>query len=90
MMQCHTLAFGTLTAVLDFTVLLDTGSTDLWVNSRGLELMLTNTTDLPMTELYGRGEVHGTVQFAELRVGEYVVPSQGEYYTSMNLCCTMI
>ncbi len=71
--------------VLDFTVLLDTGSTDLWVNSKGLELMLTNTTDLPMTESYGRGEVHGTLQFAELRVGEYVVPSQGECYKRITI-----
>ncbi|EIW62495.1 acid protease [Trametes versicolor FP-101664 SS1] len=60
----------------NFTVLLDTGSTDLWINSKGIDLVLTNTTNLSVTETYGIGEVHGTLQYAELRVGEYVVPSQ--------------
>lgn len=63
---------------LDFTVLLDTGSTDLWVNSKGLELLFANTTDLTIAEDYERGQVQGTLQFAELKVGDYVVPSQGE------------
>ncbi|KAI0824072.1 aspartic peptidase domain-containing protein [Trametes gibbosa] len=60
----------------NFTVMFDTGSTDLWINSQNLELMLTNTTDLAITEVYGIGQVDGTLQFAELKIGDYVVPSQ--------------
>lgn len=52
--------------------------------------MLTNTTNLSVTETYGIGEVHGTLQYAELRVGEYVVPSQGEYFTGEILSITLI
>ncbi|KAI0633781.1 acid protease [Trametes polyzona] len=66
----------------EFTVLIDTGSTDLWINPRGRTIALTNTTHLPVNEAYGRGFIQGTLQFAELRVGEYVVPSQAFTYAS--------
>ncbi|OJT05040.1 Vacuolar aspartic protease [Trametes pubescens] len=59
-----------------FTVLLDTGSTDLWINAQGRNVALTNTTDVVASEVYGQGAVQGNIAFAELKVGNYVVPSQ--------------
>ncbi|RPD73742.1 acid protease [Lentinus tigrinus ALCF2SS1-7] len=60
----------------DFTVILDTGSTDLWVAAQGRDVKLTNTTDLETSLVYGQGQVAGNIAFAELQVGEYVIPSQ--------------
>ncbi|KAI0697717.1 acid protease [Cerioporus squamosus] len=60
----------------EFTVLLDTGSTDLWVDARGKDIKLTNTTSLDAAVVYGLGQVEGKLAFAELKVGDYVVPSQ--------------
>ena len=62
---------------VDFTVLIDTGSTDLWVNTTGRSLKLTNSTDLEVTIGYGQGGVDGNIAFAELMIGDFVVPSQG-------------
>ncbi|KAI0824071.1 aspartic peptidase domain-containing protein [Trametes gibbosa] len=60
----------------NFTVLLDTGSTDLWINTQRRDIKLTNATDLTTSEVYGQGTVQGNIAFAELKVGSYVVPSQ--------------
>ena len=57
-------------------MILDTGSTDLWVASQGRTVTLTNNTDLETSLVYGIGQVAGNIAFAELRLGEYVIPSQ--------------
>ncbi|KAL1945700.1 hypothetical protein VTO73DRAFT_1702 [Trametes versicolor] len=59
-----------------FRVIVDTGSTDLWLDLQGLDIPLTNTTDLIVDTQYAIGEVKGNVLFAELRLGPYVIPSQ--------------
>ena len=61
----------------EFTVQLDTGSTDLWVDGRGRNIKATNTTGIPGNVSYAGGEVSGVISFAELKVGEYTVSSQG-------------
>lgn len=64
-----------------FRVIVDTGSTDLWLDLQGLDIPLTNTTDLIVDTQYAIGEVKGNVLFAELRLGPYVIPSQGNCVT---------
>ncbi|GJE94324.1 acid protease [Phanerochaete sordida] len=59
-----------------FTVILDTGSSDLWVYAPDANINVLNDSQLTANITYGRGSISGTVQFAELQVGEYVVPSQ--------------
>lgn len=55
---------------------LDSGSTDLWVQSP-VALKLTNDSGLVTGVKYGTGEISGPIQFAELKIGEYTIPSQG-------------
>ena len=59
---------------------MDTGSTDLWVDVRGRNVALTNSTNVTAEERYGEGSAAGTINFAELRVGDYVIPSQGTIF----------
>ncbi|KAI0644417.1 acid protease [Trametes meyenii] len=60
----------------NFTVILDTGSTDLWVDASGLNLHPTNVTDLNVDFSYAVGEVEGNIAFADLQIGPYFVPNQ--------------
>ena len=69
----------------DATVLLDTGSTDLWIDPTGLDIRFTNTTDIITQEAYGIGAVQGRIAFAELKVGDFVIPSQGAWYLLLKL-----
>ena len=62
---------------IDFVVLLDTGSTDLWVDTSGRNVKFTNTTDLVTGVVFGSGQVSGNITFAEVKLGEYTIPSQG-------------
>ena len=71
-----------MSGLLEFTVQLDTGSTDLWVDGRGRNIKATNTTGIPGNESYGRGGASGVISFAELKVGEYTVSSQGPFLNS--------
>ncbi|KAH9911320.1 aspartic peptidase domain-containing protein [Epithele typhae] len=61
---------------VDFVVLLDTGSSDLWVNTTGRDLQLTNTTDLKVDIGYGKGSLSGYVAFADMTLGDFKIPGQ--------------
>lgn len=65
--------------LVDFPVLLDTGSTDLWVYTGGSGLKFTNTTNLTAELGYAIGGASGPIAFAELELGAYRIPSQGMY-----------
>ncbi|KIP07540.1 hypothetical protein PHLGIDRAFT_35388 [Phlebiopsis gigantea 11061_1 CR5-6] len=58
-----------------FEVILDSGSSDLWVMSN-TSLKLTNDSGIATGISYGEGFVAGPIQFAELQLGPYTVPSQ--------------
>ncbi|RDX50082.1 acid protease [Lentinus brumalis] len=60
----------------NFTVLLDTGSTDLWVYTAGKDVKFTNTTNLDASLHYGIGSVDGIIQFTELKLGDFTIPNQ--------------
>lgn len=57
---------------------MDTGSSDLWVRTTQ-PLKLTNNSGLFGNLMYGSGtdQLSGPIQFAELKIGEYTIPSQG-------------
>ncbi|KAI0804711.1 aspartic peptidase domain-containing protein [Irpex lacteus] len=60
-----------------FKVLIDTGSSDLWLSDVGPSVKLTNTTNVPVDITYGdESGVSGTVAFSELQLGQFTVPSQ--------------
>lgn len=61
-----------------FRVTVDTGSTDLWLDLKGIEIQVSNTTDLIVDTPYAIGDVKGNVLFSELRIGPYVIPHQGK------------
>lgn len=65
----------------EFTVVLDSGSTDLWVKSP-VPLKITNDSGLATAVLYGEGGIAGPIQFAELKIGEYTIPSQGTHFAT--------
>nr|VWO98982.1 Mannitol 1-phosphate dehydrogenase [Ganoderma boninense] len=60
----------------NFTVQLDTGSTDLWVDGRGRNIKFTNTTNILVNEKYGVGSASGNLSFAGVQLGDFYVPSQ--------------
>ena len=62
---------------LEFVVHLDTGSTDLWVNATGRNIQYTNRTSIPVEETHGSGVVKGTLDFAEVKIGDVTLNSQG-------------
>ena len=61
----------------EFTVQIDTGSTDLWINPLGRNFTVLNDTYLYVEEAYGSGDVQGTIAFAKFSIGDFVVESQG-------------
>ena len=92
--ELSTIVIGRLTYTSpseDFTVQLDTGSSDLWLNTAGRDVQLMNTTELITEEGYGSGGVKGNIAFAELQIGDFTLPSQGKssgpvsFYASPNL-----
>ncbi|KAI1783139.1 acid protease [Ganoderma leucocontextum] len=60
----------------NFTVQLDTGSSDLWLHTAGRPVQLTNTTDLVTSETYGQRHVEGKIKFADLQIGELTIERQ--------------
>ena len=73
-------------SLAEFVVLFDTGSSDFWVNTTGRSLELTNTTSLVTGIGYGKGQVEGTIDFAKLEIGDFVIPSQGAYSSDSSVC----
>lgn len=55
----------------------DSGSSDLWIYTDDPP-EIKNQTDVFVKEKYGIGSVQGTIAFAELQFGEFIVPNQGE------------
>ncbi|GJE99241.1 acid protease [Phanerochaete sordida] len=60
----------------EFSVTLDTGSSDLYIYAPEGGIQITNDSHLEANITYVKGSVAGTVQFAELKIGEYTIPSQ--------------
>lgn len=60
----------------EYTVQMDTGSSDLWIFSNDA-LKINNRTDIVVTETYGIGQAEGPVVFANFQIGDYKVPNQG-------------
>ncbi|KAI0364779.1 acid protease [Pilatotrama ljubarskyi] len=61
---------------LNLTVQLDTGSSDLVVDLKGRQINLDGSSDIPAQAGFGSGSVSGTVQFADLQIGGFVINSQ--------------
>ncbi|KAI0645476.1 acid protease [Trametes meyenii] len=61
---------------LPLTVVLDTGSSDLWVDLKGRGIELRNNTNLQAEETFGLGSVVGNIAFADLQLGEFTINSQ--------------
>ena len=60
-------------------MLLDTGSSDLWLYAGNRSIQLTNATDLVTSETYGNRRVEGTIKFADLQIGAASIEQQGAY-----------
>ncbi|KII87031.1 hypothetical protein PLICRDRAFT_663523 [Plicaturopsis crispa FD-325 SS-3] len=59
----------------NFSLQLDTGSSDLWLHSP-TPVNTTNTTDTLITLTYGLGSAAGKVDYASLAIGDYTIPEQ--------------
>ncbi|PIL33839.1 hypothetical protein GSI_03545 [Ganoderma sinense ZZ0214-1] len=60
----------------NFTVQLDTRSSDLWLHTAGHTVDLTNITDLKVAERYGRSYVEGRVEFADVQIAGLSIQNQ--------------
>ncbi|EKM58859.1 uncharacterized protein PHACADRAFT_86559, partial [Phanerochaete carnosa HHB-10118-sp] len=58
-----------------FNILLDSGSSDLWIQTNQ-SVKIVNDSGIVAQISYGEGFVEGPIQFAELKLGAYTVPSQ--------------
>lgn len=64
-------------SLADFTVELDTGSSDLWIMPNSTSLTLTNATSMQLNISYLEGNVSGVIDYAMLEIGSYEIPWQG-------------
>ena len=62
----------------EFRLLLDTGSSDLWVKTPQTPLKVLNDSGISTNISYVKGFISGPIQFAEVKLGQYTIPSQGE------------
>lgn len=60
----------------DYKVVMDTGSSDLWVYSETEPITTVNTTDILIESPYAIGQASGPVHFADIKLGDYQVQSQ--------------
>lgn len=59
----------------DFTLIIDTGSSDLWV-SAGQKLKLNSTTNTTVNLTYGIGSAYGNIAYAPVSLGGYDIDNQ--------------
>ncbi len=71
--------------LLDLTLNLDTGSSDLVVILQGRDINLTNSTNVQTGEAFGVGQAIGNVAFADLQLGDFTIQSQGTLFPSTSL-----
>lgn len=64
-----------LSFISDFTLLIDTGSSDLWVTS-SQKIKLNSTTNTTVNLTYGLGSAYGNIVYAPVSFGDYQVDNQ--------------
>lgn len=58
---------------------MDTSTTDLWIYAPDVSLNIANDSGLLQDAVYhGNGFASGPIQFAEVQIGGFTIPSQGE------------
>lgn len=73
------LAHLSLTIFLELKLAVDTGSSDLWVHTPN-KLTTTGETGIALNISYGVGSASGIIVSGPVRLGDFFVPEQGQYY----------
>ncbi|THH32514.1 hypothetical protein EUX98_g1659 [Antrodiella citrinella] len=60
---------------VEFPIQLDTGSSDVWVQTP-FALNVANQTNIPVNLTFGIGEANGLIGFTDMSLGDYDVPNQ--------------
>ncbi|KAJ8480872.1 hypothetical protein ONZ45_g15506 [Pleurotus djamor] len=60
----------------EIPVLVDTGSTDLWIREPSSGISLVNSTSVIVNMTYTKGQIAGPIQFAEMKLAGMTIPSQ--------------
>ncbi|KAJ8514683.1 hypothetical protein ONZ45_g7820 [Pleurotus djamor] len=61
---------------LEIPVIVDTGSTDLWIREPTSGISLVNSTSVVVNMTYAKGQIAGPIQFAEMTLAGMTIPSQ--------------